>query len=135
MEEKVKKKLDRARKWNKLQVVAAVCMFAMACVNIYLGRIDVAFLQLIIGAYCLLLYQTNVREDTLVRGYLECLDNNDYLFDFGLLEKAKADFYQGKITKDELAKIAFEFNLKHKVWNEEELRNDADTSADDGVQK
>lgn len=135
MEQKIKKKLDRARKVNKLQAVASICLLVVACINLYYGKSDIAFWQFILSGYSFLLYRANVREDTLLRDYFECRDNNDFLYDFGLLEKARGDFYDDKITKDEFVKIAVEFNLKHKVWNEEEIRNDTDTSVGSGVQQ
>jgi len=121
MEEKIRKKLDRVRKWNKLQVFCAIMLFVSACIDFYFGRIDVALWMLVLGCYCLLLYRTNVREDALLRDFLECLDNNEYFYDYNRLLRAQVDMLEGKLSKEDFEKKVFEFNDKHKVYSNNEI--------------
>lgn len=135
MVQKVKKKLERARKWNKLQAFGAIMLFVVACVNLYFDRVDIAFWQLILGWYCILLYRENVREYTLFKEYFECLDNNEFFYDYNRLLRAQIEMLEGKLSKEAFEKKAFEFNDKHHVLNANDCKDCADLPTCGGLQQ
>lgn len=134
MEQKIKKKLERAKKLNKLQVVASVSLFIVACTNLYFGKSVIACWQLILCVYCLLLYRVNARETMLIEDYFECLEHNEFYYDYNKVLKAQVDMLQGKLSKEEFEKKVFEFNDKYKLCNETDCVDCADLSACGGVQ-
>ncbi len=133
MEQEIKKKLERAKKYNKTQVVAAVSLFLVASINLYFGRVDIVFWQFLLGAYCLLFYRVNVRVHKLFGEYFESLEHNLFYCDYNELLQYKIDMLVGKMPKEEFEKKVFEFNDKYKLWNETDCVDCAD-SACGGVQ-